>query len=180
MSGRIPTRPVSVAVIAALAPWCFGCATEILLQRSGVEAGGMGKGWFQVRVFDSPSGRRRDLGTRLRVVSELYRLEGANQTLVRREEKPRWTASDLQPGTYALRVERWIDDRGSVQALPFKYRGTFDIHANETAMADVILADAHHGWLKFAAGAAVAVGGVYLLGRREMERWRPLGGAWTH
>ncbi len=180
MRGRIPSKSVSVALLVALAPWCTGCATEIQLRRSGVAARGEGNGRLLVRVFENRSERRREFSTRLRVVSELYRVEGTARKLVREEKEPRWAASDLPPGEYELQVNRWIDDQGNLQTLPFKYKGKFAIRANETAMADVVLGDAYNGWVKVVIGAAVVVGLAYFLGHEAMEGWRPLAGGWVH
>ena len=180
MRGRNPSRLLGVALLVALAPWCLGCATEIHLQRSGVAVKGEGNGRLLVRVFENRSERRRELNTHLRVVSELYRVEGKSSKLVREEKESRWTASDLPPGEYELQINRWIDDQGNLQTLPFKYKGKFAIRANETAMADVVLADAYSGWVKVVVGAAVVVGLAYFLGHEAMKDWHPLGGTSFH
>lgn len=180
MRGGTPGRLVSAALLVTLAPWCLGCATEIHLQRSAVAARAEGNGRLQVRVFEDRSERRHELSSRLRVVSELYRVEGAAKKLVREETESRWTASDLPPGEYELQVNRWIDDQGTAQVFPFKYKGKFAIRANETAMADVVLADAYNGWVKVVIGAAVVVGMAYFVGHEAMEAWRPLAGGRVH
>lgn len=180
MRGRIPNRLVSVTLLVALTPWCLGCATEIHLQRSAVAAAGEGDGRLLVRVFEDRSERRGELNTRLQVVTELYRVEGRSRTLVHQDRGPRWSVSDLPPGNYELQANSWIDDQGNAQALPFKYKRAFVIRANETAMADVVLADAYNGWVKVVAGAAIVAGAALWLGHEAMRCWRPFAGGRVH
>lgn len=183
MRGRIPSRLVGVALLVALAPWCLGCATEIRLQRSAVAIGGDGNGRLLVRVFENASDRRREVSTRRRVVTELYRVEGKPNKLVRQASEARWSISDLSPGDYVLQADSWIDDQGNAQALPFKFKTAFVLHANETAMADVVLNDSSKVWVKVAVWVAVGVAvlAVAMLSvRHNMESQHWLGGSFGH
>jgi hypothetical protein len=180
MRGRNPSRLVSVALLVALAPWCLGCATEVHLQRSGVAAAGDGNGRLVVRVFENASARRREIGTRRRVVTELYRVEGKSKNLVHQDSEARWSISDLPPGDYVLQVTTWTDDRGQAQARPSTYKDAFVVRANETTMADVVLDDSSKVWVKVAVGVVVVVAAAFWAAHEEMSHWHPLAGLSSH
>ena len=158
MRGRIPARLVRAALLAALAPWCAGCATEIHLRQSAGVVEGGGSGRLLVRVYESRSDRSHDLSTHRRVVAELYRVEGKAEKLVREEREPRWSVPDLPPGDYVLQVGRWVDDAGVVQKLRHSQAEAFVIRANETTVADVVLRDPRKAWIGVGIGVGVVVG----------------------
>ena len=158
MRGRIPARLVRAALLAALAPWCAGCATEIHLRQSAGVVEGGGGGRLLVRVFESRSDRSHDLSTHRRVVAELYRVEGNAEKLVREEKEPCWSVPDLAPGDYVLQVGRWVDDKGVVQKLRHSQDEAFVIRANETTVADVVLRDPRKAWIGVGIGVGVVVG----------------------
>ena len=129
-------------VLLALAPWCAGCATEIYTRSSSDRIGSVGgRGRLEVRVFDDHSHQRQDLVSLREVVTELYRLEAGEETLVREEKAARWSADDLAPGRYRLHVGRWIGEDGATRALPHDQDETFVISARKSTVADVVLRD---------------------------------------
>jgi hypothetical protein len=168
MKGHVPNGLVSAALLVALAPWCAGCATEIHLRQSAGVVEGEGGGRLMVRVFENRSDRKHDMTTNKDVVTELYRVEGKAEALVREEKEPRWSVPDLPPGDYVLRVSRLVDERGVVQT-PFPGQvETFAIRANEMTVADVVLSDPRNAWVRVILGTALVVGVSYL----EFKDWQ--------
>jgi len=180
MRGRIPDRLVSMALLATLASWWPGCATEIHLRQSAGVVEGGGGGRLLVRVFENRSDRSRDVSTRRQIVAELSRVEDKAEKLVREEKAPRWSVPDLPPGDYVLRVSRWVDDTGVVQKLPQSQHDEFVIRANETTMADVVLSDPKKAWVRVGIGAAAVVGVGCVMAYQAMQNWHPLAGLSFH
>jgi hypothetical protein len=147
-----------MALLATLASWCAGCATEIHLRQSAGVVEGGGGGRLLVRVFENRSDRSRDVSTGRQIVTELYRVEGKAEKPVREEKAPRWSVPDLPPGDYVLRVTTWVDDTGVVQKLPQSQHDEFVIRANETTLADVVLRDPRKAWIGVGIGVGVVVG----------------------
>ncbi|MBI4915021.1 MAG: hypothetical protein HY825_04180 [Acidobacteria bacterium] len=160
-------------VLLTLAPWCAGCATEIYSRSSTVPAGPMGRGRLEVRVFDDATHRKQNLVSLREVVTELYRLEAGEETLVREARTARWSADDLAPGRYRLHVGRWIGEDGATHALPHDQDETFAISATKSTVADVVLKDGKKATMWIAiAGTVIA---VLAYGYNQMSHWDPLG-----
>jgi len=176
MKGHMPKRLVSAAVLVTLMPWCVGCATEIHLRQSPGVVEGAGGGKLLVRVFDNRSDRKRDVTTHRTVVTELYRVEGKAETLVREEREPRWSVSDLPAGEYLLSVGKWANDVGGVRTYNAGHRDHLVIRANETTVAAVVLSDPEKAWVKVAIGGVVVVGVGCYFAYQEMQNWHPLAG----
>jgi len=147
MKGQTRKRLVGAALLVALLPWCVGCATEIRLRQTlgGEEASDGGR--LQVRVFETLSDRDRDVVTDKDVATELYRVDGAAETLVRQQREPRWSIADLAPGSYVLRAVRCVGEGGVVQTSFGPADASFLIRIRETTFADVVLKGPKHGWL---------------------------------
>lgn len=174
MRAQNSSRLVSAALLVTLMPWCAGCATEIHLRQSPGVAEGAGGGRLLVRVFENRSDRNHDISTHRKIATELYRLEGKTETLVRTETEPRWSVADLPAGDYVLRVPDWVDDVGGVQARQDGHHDHLVIRANQTTVADVVLSDPKKAWV----GALIATGLVVAWGYWEIRNWEwyPLAG----
>ncbi len=155
MKGETQKRLVGAVLLVALSPWCVGCAAEIRLRQTpgGEEASDGGR--LQVRISETLSDRDHDIVTEKDVVTELYRVDDAAETLVREEREARWSIADLAPGNYVLRASRCVGQGGVVQTS-FRPAGVgFAVRGRETTFADVVLKGPKHGWL-------VALGAVVL------------------
>jgi hypothetical protein len=158
-------------VLLTLAPWCAGCATEIYSRSSSVPAGPVGRGRLEVRVFDDANHRKQNLVSLREVVTELYRLEAGEETLVREEKAARWSADDLAPGRYRLYVGRWVAEDGSTHALPHDQDETFAIRAEKSTVADVVLKDGKKAtmWIVIAGTVLGAVAyGTYQMSQVDL------------
>ncbi len=152
MRGRTLQRSMSVALLLAAAPWWLGCATEIHLRQAPAGALAVTGGRVQVRVFEDRSARRRDTVTAKDVVTELYRLDGTAERLVREGKEPRWSAEDLEPGPYVLRATRCVDEWGVVRKEFVPREARLSVRPRQTTFADVVLRDPGEVWLKVLAG----------------------------
>jgi hypothetical protein len=168
MKSHIGTRVLSALLLVTLTPWCVGCATEIHFRQSPATVEGTGRGRLLVRVFEDRSSRRHDVATHRVIITELYRVDGRAETLVREEREPRWAVADLAPGRYMLRANRWVDDTGAVRMLPHGDDEGFAVRANETTVAEVVLSDPHMAWAGVAIAAGVAAG--VAIGTYELHR----------
>jgi len=173
MSENALRRFTARVVLVTLAPWCAGCATEIYTRSSASTVGSMGRGRLEVRVFDDASHKKQDLVSLREVVTELYRIEAGEETLVREEKTARWSADDLAPGRYRLHVGRWIGEDGATNALPHDQDETFAISATKSTEADVVLKDGKKATMWIAIAGTVI--GVVAYGYNQMSHMELLG-----
>jgi hypothetical protein len=169
MRGRVENRLVSTVLLVALVPWCAGCATEIHLRQSPGVVEGNGGGRLLVRVFEKRSDVKRDVTTHRTIVTEVYRVEGKAETLVREEMEPRWSVSELSAGQYLLRVRGWSDDVGGVGTYHHGHRDHLVIRANETTVADVVLSEPEKAWVRVGIATVVVVGLGCVYASQEMQ-----------
>jgi len=174
MNHRALQRLVSAALLLAVTPWCVGCATEIHLRSVPGAAEPPEAGRLRVRVFETRTDRRRDVATRKDVLTELYRVEGKTETLIREEKEPRWSITDLSPGAYLLRASRCVDEWGVVQTSFEPVDVRFGVRARETTFADVVLKDPKHAWVS----VLVAIVLTCVVAEDIKERWYLEGITW--
>lgn len=151
---------VTAVLLAALVPWCTGCATGISTFRVASASPGHGGGEVAVKIYETTSDRKKGLEARRRIVSELYRRENGEQRLVREEALPEWSVSGLPPGEYELRVAKWLDKDGQTRSLGTARHQRFVVSSGEKTTADVVVYGSRSGWWLLAAvvGAAIVVG----------------------
>ena len=141
--------------------------------------GAAGGATVRVRIFENVGARKAGLHTVRTIVSELWRKEQGEWVLEREEREAAWTAADLQPGTYRVGVERWVNEGGVEERLPSSDRATFKLAIGERVDVDVVLK--HPGRpLACVIVPAVVIGGIYLLGQQAMSDWHPLGDLQLH
>ncbi len=171
MGGEGSRRVASAALLVALAPWCAGCATEIHVRQAPTGAATPSGGLVQVRVFDNRSDRARDAVSQKDVATELVRVEGASETLVREGEEPRWSLAGLAPGPYVLRATRCVDQRGVAREgfRPVEVR--LSVRERATTYADIVLEDPTNAWISIVAAAVLAYAIVYDVKANGMTGW---------
>ena len=141
---RTTSNGTAAVLLAALVPWLGACCTtEVRLARSSGAAGTAGVTRLEVRVFEDRKAEKQDRVTDRQVVTELFRLAGGSERLVRKETVPRWSAQALEPGRYLLRVSQISGVDPAATATREMEEETLEIGANETTVADVVLADPH-------------------------------------
>ncbi len=143
--------------MVALAPLCAGCGTAIHLMQSPPGGEAAGGGTVRVRVFETRTDRGRDAVTRKEVLTELYRLDGAGETLVREGREARWSATDLPAGRYVLRAVRCVDEWGVVRTQFEPADVRFSVRGGQTTSADVVLEDPGPAWHKVLGAIVVVV-----------------------
>jgi hypothetical protein len=179
MRGMVPNRLVSVGLLVALTPWCVGCASGIYVKRNTDAGGESGGGALEVRVFENWSDLHRDVVSNRKVFTELYRGESRSQELIREEPVSRWSASDLAPGRYVLRI-RWFGETATSGAPSHVQDKPFVIRTGQTTVVDVVVKDARKTWVRVAIGAAVVIAATYYLAYQAMQSWEPLAGLSFH
>ncbi len=165
MNVRALRQGLGRPALCALAPLALGCATEIHLRQAPAGALTGSGGRVQVRVFEDRRARDRDTVTAKDVVTELYRVDGTAETLVREGKEPRWSAEELEPGPYVLRATRCVDEWGVVSKEFQPREARLSVRPRETTFADVVLRDPGEVWLKVLAGIVVTY--VYIAELKE-------------
>lgn len=157
MGRRTSLECVTAVLLAALVPWCTGCATGIQTTQMASASPGNGGGELAVRIYEKSSDRRKGRETRRKIVSELYRTEAGEQRLVREEALPEWSVSGLPPGEYELRVAKWLDKDGHTRSLATAWQKKFAVSSGQKTSADVVIYGSRNGWWVLAALAGVAI-----------------------
>jgi hypothetical protein len=125
-----------------------------------------------VAVYERPADREADRHAAFPVLSELARVDGA-ETLVARSMSPTWTAQDLPPGRYRLRVTKRIDERGDVVALDHPGDASFDVIAGERTAVSVVLKKVPVFWIVVAALTIVALVVLAIIGVHKGDLPKP-------
>jgi hypothetical protein len=125
---------------------------------------------IEVNVYESIKDRKADRHTPRAIVSEVWRKEKDGKTLVREAREAHWSATDLEPGTYLVRVRRWVDDRGAEHRLTSSDSARFAVGAGKQLRIEVVL---KHPGRVVTAGvvAAVVVGVGAAIAANAMSGW---------
>jgi hypothetical protein len=94
---------------------------------------------IEVNVYETLKARKAGLHTTRTIVSELWRKEKGGKTLIREAREVHWSMADLGPGTYLVRVKRWVDGSGQEKELPSSDRASFSVAAGQQVRVDVVL-----------------------------------------
>ena len=147
-------RPVAIWALVIGGAASSACTSVGVgaVEMRGPGAGGV----VEVRVFDTPRARRANTVSARRILCELWRGQAGAGELVSESAEPRWIATDLPPGTYAVRAARSVDADGTVHRLPSKDTATFAVAPGELVRVDVVL---HHP-RRVLVGSAIGFGAV--------------------
>lgn len=151
---------ITLTLLAALGlPFATGCLS-VGIESVGRAAPGVETGSLRVSVFQhTPRNGHGDLPEHP-FVSELTRIDGPREIAIRETSDSRWSAHDLAPGKYRIRVARFIDAAGKTRELPTRVQETFHVRPGETVSAEIVVK-------RFPTGTVVglgagAVGGILL------------------
>ena len=113
-------RRVALLLLVALAPLALDGCVSIGVSCADLaappEPGAPPSGAVTVAIYERPEGREAGHHADFPVLSELLRVD-KGETLVARSMSAAWTAQDLPPGRYRLRVTKRIDEKGDIVAL---------------------------------------------------------------
>lgn len=93
----------------------------------------------ELHVYETTKARDSGVHTARTIVSELWRKEKGGKVLVREAREASWTAAELPPGKYTLRVRQWVDAEGGVHGLGSADSASFTVGAGERARSEVVL-----------------------------------------
>ncbi|MBZ5587275.1 MAG: hypothetical protein LAO05_01805 [Acidobacteriia bacterium] len=179
MRGRVSNKQVTVGLLVVLTPWCVGCASGVYVKRNTGAGGDSDGGALEVRVFENWSDLHRDVVSNRKVLTELYRDVSRSQELIREDPVSRWSASDLAPGRYVVRV-RWSAKPPNMGAPSRVQEKPLVIRSGQTTVVDVVVKDARKSWARAAIGGAVVIGAASYIGYRALQSWEPLAGLSFH
>jgi hypothetical protein len=153
-------RRVAHLLLAALAPLALDGCVSIGVSRADLpappEPSAPPRGAVTVAVYERIADRDADRHVAYPVLSELFR-EDRGETLVARSMNATYTASDLPPGRYRLKISRRIDEKGDIVALTDPADTSFDVAAGERTVVSVVLKKVPVFWIVVAALTVVAL-----------------------
>ena len=117
----------------------------------------------EVHVYDTTKARDSDVPTSRTIVSELWREAQDGKVLVREARDATWTADEVPPGKYVVRVRKWVDATGAVHRLASSDSTSFELGPGERVRADVVLRHPKRAVVAAIVVTAVAAALVVLL-----------------
>jgi hypothetical protein len=174
---RLPLlRSAARLLVVVLAPLALDGCVSIGVSRADFplppEQGTRPSGAVTVAVYERPADREADRHADFPVLSELVRVD-KGETLVARSMSATWTAKDLPPGRYRLRVTRRIDDKGDIVVLDHPGDKAFDVIAGERMVVSVVLHKVPVFWIVVAAITVVALVVLAIIGIHKGDLPRP-------
>ncbi|MGA7991196.1 MAG: hypothetical protein WCC53_07200, partial [Thermoanaerobaculia bacterium] len=160
-------RRVALVLLVVLAPLALDGCVSIGVSRTDLstppEPSAPPLGAVTVAVYERPADREADRHAFFPVLSELVRVD-KGETLVARSMSPTWTAKDLPPGRYRLRVTKRIDEKGDIVPLSNPGDQAFDVAAGERTVVSVVLRKVPVFWIVVAAITVVAIIVLVIIG----------------
>jgi hypothetical protein len=173
-----PPRSLVLALLTALAPLALDGCVSVGVKRSqipeapasetGAEVTPAKKttGAVEVLIFEKQGDVEAFRLVPYPVLSEIYRADGTNLSLVGRSMSPMWAIPDLATGSYRILVTKRINENGDIEALKDPRGKEFDLKAGEKATLRVVLKKIPTGWIILGVVAAVAL--IYF-GTKELS-----------
>jgi len=149
-------RGLAVLLVGAMAG--SGCVS-VGIRRPEQPAGQAALCAVEVDVYESLKDREAGRLTTRAIVSELWRKGKDGKTPVRESREAHWSVTDLEPGTYIVRVKRWADGSGAEHRLPSSDSNGFAVEAGKIVRVEVVLK--HPRRVVVAVVAVAVVAGVY-------------------
>ncbi len=173
-----PSRPLVFTLLAALSPLALDGCVSVGVKRSklpeppAAEAAAQEApakkttGAVEVLIFEKQGDLEAFRVVPYPVLSEIYRAEGPNLTLVGRSMAPMWAIPDLAAGSYRILVTKRISENGDIEALKDPRGKEFDLKPGEKAQLRVVLKKVPTGWIILGVVAAAAL--IYF-GTKELS-----------
>jgi hypothetical protein len=135
MNRFLPKAPISVLVLAALAPVLLdGCVT-VGVSHTKAAAPEAATGALEVVIVEKSNDK---VPTTSKILTRLVWLESGVEVPVSESTEATWRA-DLPPGRYRLRVSHWIDEKGQARKFAKTDQESFRVRPGELLQARVVL-----------------------------------------
>ncbi|MGE5236001.1 MAG: hypothetical protein ACM3O7_06620 [Acidobacteriota bacterium] len=100
-------------------------------------------GTLEVRVYETPGDRRRDVLTRRPILTELFALDDqGNERPLHWASEPAWMISAVEEGRYRLLVRSWVDAQGGRHPLGSTGAQEFDMARGANVRISVVMSSA--------------------------------------
>ena len=169
-------RSAARLLLVVLAPLALDGCVSIGVSRADLSdpprQGAPENGAVTVAVYEKPVDREADRHVDFPVLSELLRVD-KGETLVARSMRTTWTAKDLPPGRYRLRVTKRIDERGDIVALGYPGEKSFDVVSGERTVVSVVLKKVPVFWIIVAAITVLALVVLVIIGVHKGDLPKP-------
>jgi hypothetical protein len=147
-------------ILVMTAPIYLDGCVSVGISRSQLPPPRPATGTVEVKIYETPSERRKDHLSIRRVISELVRSDVKPEQTVYRGEETRYTLPDLLPGHYRLTALAVVDEQGKEKDLANQDSERFRLRAGERIAAIIVLKKAPLGAIL---GVSAGVVGVVLL-----------------
>src|SRR5450631_2491509 len=169
-------RRVALLLLVVLAPLALDGCVSIGVSRADLpappEPGAPATGAVTVAIYEKPADREADRHAAFPVLSELLRVD-KGETLVARSMSATWSAIDLPPGRYRLRVTKRIDGNGDIVALDNPGDKEFDVIEGERTVVSVVLKKVTVFWIVVAALTIIALVVLAIIGINKGDLPKP-------
>jgi len=160
---RKPSRPLVLAVLAALSPLAFDGCVSVGVEKKPLPSPDESKpatGSVEVLIFETMEDRDAFRLVNFPVLSEIFLAQGGRESLVGRSMSGMWALPDLPPGRYRISVTKRITPEGDIEPLKDPSGKSFDLAAGQKTTLRVVLKKVPTGWIVLGAIAAAAL--IYL------------------
>lgn len=149
-----------IPILVITAPIYLDGCVSVGISRSELPPPKPETGIVEVKIYETPSERKKDRLSGRKVISILVRSDVKPEQTVYRGEETRYMLPDLLPGRYRLTALAVVDDQGKEQDLPNQDSERFRLGAGERIEAVIVLKKAPLGAIF---GVSAGVAGVVLL-----------------
>jgi len=164
-----PPRLLVLAVLVSLSPLALDGCVSVGVKRSQLEEAPAAEtgaaaapekkttGAVEVLIFERQGDVESFRLVPYPVLSEIYRADGSNLTLVGRSMSPMWAIPEIAAGSYRILVTKRIDENGDIEPLKDPRGKGFDLKAGQKATLRVVLKKVPTGLIILGVVAAVAL-----------------------
>jgi hypothetical protein len=153
-------RSSVLPILVMTAPIYLDGCVSVAISRSELPPPRPLTGTVEVKIYETPSERKKDHLSSRKVISELVRSDVKPEQTVYRGEEAHYTLPDLLPGHYRLTALAVVDEQGKEKSLSNQDSERFRLSAGERIAAVIVLKKAPLGAIL---GVSAGVAGVVLL-----------------
>jgi len=153
-------RSIVLPVLVMTAPICLDGCVSVGISRSQLPPPRPATGTVEVKIYETPSERKKDHLSSRKAISELVRSDVKPEQTVYRGQEAHYTLPDLLPGHYRLTALAVVDEQGQEKSLSNQDSERFRLRAGEKIAAVIVLKKAPLGAIL---GVSAGVAGVLLL-----------------
>ncbi len=160
------TLPLMLIFISFILSSCL--STQVIHRHANPDQ----KSGILIRVFQNSDSAKAGVANAHGTLTELFKLDGKDETFLQRSLATEWGIEDLEPGKYRLRIPAIIDNNGNIRKTQSGDRTTdFVVKQGQTSVVKVILKETPTGLIIAATVTVVfiVVALAFLLGEHDIH-----------